>query len=124
MSRTLQLPAFPMSRFITLLKRLQVIYLDRQGCPASQNSLCGLRFMYALLRLPSPLLYVRHIETPLNYSGRMSNSANESCSTKSDKRPRNRVQSRTEESEFQRTPRGKIPEIALWDRASGIGPSR
>ena len=64
MSRTLQLPAFPMSRFITLLKRLQVIYLDRQGCPASQNSLRGLRFMYVLLRLPSPLLYVKHIETP------------------------------------------------------------
>ena len=63
MSRTLQLPAFPMSRFITLLKRLQVIFWS-PSCPASQNSLRGLRLVYALLRLPSPLLYVRHIENP------------------------------------------------------------
>jgi hypothetical protein len=53
-----------MSRFIALLKRLQAIYLDRQDCPASRNSLCGLRFMYARLRLPSAFLYLRHIETP------------------------------------------------------------
>ena len=64
MSRTLQLPAFSMSRFIALLKRLQAIYLDRQDCPASRNSLCGLRFMYARLRLPSAFLYLRYIETP------------------------------------------------------------
>ena len=82
MSRTLQLPAFSMSRFIALLKRLQAIYLDRQDCPASAKFALRLalhvRTAPLAVCIPVPEAY----RDPVNYSGRMSNSANESCSIK------------------------------------------
>ena len=104
----------PSRRVAKVFEDKNVRLADIIGCRCAWDG-CAAKISGDTLRGWTDLLAYRGrpYRDPVNYSGRMSNSTNESCSIKRINATETEYRARTEELEFRRTPCGKTPEIAL-----------